>query len=112
MNRFVALLMSSTIVFTATKALALINHFGTAYAIETSTQPSLRGYSGKLVLQYTNSTQQVTSYWGGTTCSNFPTLSGTQIEILTQAVIVNKAITMTSEQQGQNFCLVGFTIRN
>ena len=114
MNRFVAFLMSSTIVFTSAKALANIDYSirGTADSITMYTNSSGQSYSGMFNLNFTQTNAKVPFYWGGSACSNFTSPSSVQIEMMTQAVIFKKNIVVSSGRQGSINCLLGFSIEN
>ena len=111
-NQYAAILVLSTIAFTASKALADSTVTGVASNIETYTSSSdqANNFAGSLSVTTSTSTTPSVFYWGGSRCSIFSSPSSTQIQMLTTAIIAKKTILVYFKTQNGNQCLTGFRL--
>lgn len=114
MNRFAAILVFSTVAFTSSKALAEANSVaGVASAIFSSTTSSdfASTFSGYVVVAPPTGAVQ-TFFWGGTRCpsSSIVPITSTQLQMLSDAVINKRTITMFYKQPAGFPCITGFAI--
>lgn len=109
MKRITAVLLFSAIAFSSTKTLADTTIFGVATNIKTltSSNDQSRTYAGLLNVRANNGTIYPV-YWGGSNCSLYLQPSSNQLQMMSQAVAVQKTVIVDFKVQGSVFCLTGF----
>jgi hypothetical protein len=111
MKRFAALLVLSTVTFTAPKALADLSFGGTAANLTSTTTSSdlSSTFAGYITVISPGGVPQ-NFFWGGSSCSSITPITATQFQILSDAVINKKAMIILYKSPSTLPCITGFTI--